>query len=198
MERSHVFLPPYVDELAMVNSGIASVGRGVKVASNAIIAGIHNLNLGSHVRIDSNVVLAIGDGGLDIGSFTHIGGCSHINATEGVVIGDFVSISQGVRIYSASDDYSGQWLANPTVPVEYRRSIVGAVRIEALAIIGSGSVVLPGVEIGEGAAIGALSLVKRNVPPWTVWGGSPARQIGERSRRALELSEEVIKRSGES
>ena len=60
------------------------------------------------------------------------------------------------------------------------------VRIEEHAIVGCGSVVLPGVVIGRGAAVGALSLVKRDVEPFTIVAGTPARPVGTRDRERLE------------
>jgi galactoside O-acetyltransferase len=59
-------------------------------------------------------------------------------------------------------------------------------------IIGSGSVVLPGVHLAEGAAIGALSVVKSDVPEFTIFAGSPAKFIRKRSRNVLDLSRELM------
>lgn len=192
-----LFSPPYIDEERIRELPIQSIGSNVLIASDAIIAGIQGLSVGSHVRIDSNTVLAIGRGSLSIGSYVHIGGCSHLNATSGIEIGDFATFSQGVRIYSASDDYSGESLTNPTVPIQYRNVSSAPVSVGPYSIIGSGSVVLPGVTIGEGAAVGALSLIRQDVPPWTIWAGSPARQVGLRSSKLLRLADAVRENSSD-
>jgi galactoside O-acetyltransferase len=164
----------------------------VLIARDSIFVGISNISIGSNVRIDSNVTFAAISGSLTIGNYVHIGGGSHINCTGGVSVGDFVSISQGVKIYSASDDYSGEFMANPTVPKHLRRDQVGEIRIGSHVIIGSGSVILPGVELAEGAAIGALSVVKDSVAEFTIAAGSPAKFIRKRSRQVLTLSRGLI------
>jgi acetyltransferase-like isoleucine patch superfamily enzyme len=54
--------------------------------------------------------------------------------------------------------------------------------------VGAHSVVLPGVRLAEGAAVGALSLVKGSLEPWSVYGGVPARSLGPRRRTAGQLA----------
>ncbi len=63
-------------------------------------------------------------------------------------------------------------------------------------IVGAGSVILPGVTIGQGAAVGALTLVRKDdVPPFTIVAGPRGEAIGERDRRLLELERELRQRS---
>jgi len=89
-------------------------------------------------------------------------------------------------------------LTGPTVPDRYRRPQRGAIKLGRHAIVGAGSVVLPGVELGEGAAVGALSLVSRSLPPWTVSVGVPARPKKERRRTEIErLERELRAEAGE-
>lgn len=68
-----------------------------------------------------------------------------------------------------------------------QRSHSAPVRIGRYVPIGSGSLVLPGVEIGEGAAVGAMSLVAHPLPAWTIHLGNPAKRKGARSRDLLAL-----------
>ena len=184
--------PGYYTEVDLFQLGFRSLGTNVLIARDSIFVGIPNISIGSHVRIDSNVTFAAMNGSLIIGDYVHIGGGSHINCSGGVTIGNFVAISQGVKIYSASDDYSGEFMTNPTVPKHLRKDQVGEISIGSHVIIGSGSVILPGVKLSEGAAIGALSVVKRNVDEFTIVAGSPAKYIRNRSRNILNLSRELI------
>ena len=189
---AHLLDPGYYNETHLAELGFRSLGTNVMIARDSIIVGIPNVAIGSNVRIDSNVTFAAISGSLTIGDYVHIGGGSHINCTGGVSIGSYVAISQGVKIYSASDDYSGIFMTNPTVPRHLRRDQVGEINIGDHVIIGSGSVVLPGVDLEMGAAIGALSLVKSNVAEFTLVAGSPAKYVRDRSRNVLSLSQELL------
>ena len=60
------------------------------------------------------------------------------------------------------------------------------------AVVGSGCVILPGVTIGEGSSVGALSLINKNLDAWGVYAGSPARYIKARSKRVLELEKQLL------
>ena len=100
---------------------------------------------------------------------------------------DFSGLSQGVRVYSASDDYSGKYMTNPTVPTEFTNVKSGTVILEKHAIVGSNSVILPRVKIKEGAAVGAMSLIRKPCRTWSVYFGVPAKRIGPRDKSLLEL-----------
>ena len=63
-----------------------------------------------------------------------------------------------------------------------------------VAIIGAGTVVLPGVEIGEGTAVGAQGLVTRSLEPWGVYAGCPVRRLKDRPQDLLEQEADMLKR----
>jgi len=87
-------------------------------------------------------------------------------------------------------------LTNTMTGKDFKNILSAPVRVGRHAIIGTGSVVLPGVYIGEGCAIGAMSLVRSSTKPWTINVGIPCREIKERSRRLLEMEQRfLIKRS---
>ena len=162
------------------------VGENVQIAKNSTIIGLENISLGDNIRIDGNVTLACACGYLKIGSYVHIGGGCHITCTGGVELSDFSGLSQGVRIYSGTDDYSGNSLTNPTVPKKYLNGTIEPVFIGRHVIIGSGSVVLPGVKIGNGSSVGALSLVTKSLEEWGVYSGAPVKRIKARKKNLLE------------
>jgi len=187
------FFSTYITGADLSEYGFRSVGEDVLIDSTAIIHGVHNISIGSNVRIDAFTSLICStDGHLAIGSYVHIGAYSYIAASHGVAIDDFASLSQGCRLYSASDDYSGESMTNPTLPMALRNVESGFIHIRRHAVIGSGSVVMPGVTIGEGTAVGALSFVNRSLDPWTVYFGSPARRLGPRSQRAAAVEREAL------
>lgn len=178
--------PGYHDESELASLGFAALGKNVRIGKNSTFSGVERISIGSNVRIDGNVTFACNTGRIRIGSFVHIGGNSHLSGSGEISIGDFCTISQGVRIYSASDDYSGMSLTNATTPDQYRNETRSPVVLRDHVILGSGSVVLPGVMLNEGAAVGALSLVKSDLDEWSIYAGAPAKKIKERSRKLLE------------
>ena len=186
------FDPGYYGEAELTGLGFKSLGEDVRIAKNCTIIGLGNISLGSNVRIDGYCcIIAPGDGWLDIGSHVHIGGYCLLSAGDGIAMEDFSGLSQGVRIYSRTDDYSGKWLTNQTVPEQYTGVTGGTVTLKRHVIIGSGTVILPGVTIGEGSAVGAMSLVNKSLNPWGVFFGCPVRRLKDRSRRLLDLESEL-------
>lgn len=95
-----------------------------------------------------------------------------LDGRGGLTIGDDVSISPGVWLLTDSHDMN-----DPFFPEKFAPIAIGN-----YAWIGSRALVLPGVTIGTGAVVSAGAVVTKDVPPYTVVGGVPARPIGTRSR----------------
>ncbi|HME18340.1 MAG TPA: acyltransferase [Nitrososphaerales archaeon] len=99
---------------------------------------------------------------LRLGKYVDIGAFTYINAKYGVEIGELAQVGSHSSIYSVST-------------IDGKR---GKVVIKRNARIGSHSVVMPGVTIGENAVVGAFSFVKSDVPADAVAYGIPARMVG--------------------
>jgi acetyltransferase-like isoleucine patch superfamily enzyme len=186
------FNPGYWRENELKEFGFASIGENVAIAKNCTIIGLQNISIGDNVRIDGGTVMAASTGHIRLGSYIHIGGMSFLAGAAGITMDDFSGLSQSVKIYSASDDYSGASLTNPTVPRRYLKIKMAAITIGRHVIIGSGSVVLPGCSVGEGAAIGALSLVTKPLTEWGVYHGNPAKRIKDRKRDLLHAEKDLL------
>lgn len=171
--------------------GFASLGTDVALHRQSNVVFPERIKLGSHVRIDGFVTL-LGSGSIEIGNYVHISPYCHLAGRGGIVFHDFSGLSSGVRIYTTSDDYSGAALTNPTVPEKYTNVTIRKVIIGKHVIVGSNSVILPGVEIGEGTAVGALTLVRKTLPPWSIYSGNPPSRLGERKRDLLALEKELL------
>lgn len=178
--------------------GFRSVGENVKIAKNCTIIGTHNISIGDNVRIDANTLIACARGELVLGDYIHIGGGSHLACIGGIYFEDFAAISQGVRIYSGTDDYSGMCMTNPTVPSEFLGMHCSPVYLRKHSIVGTGSTLMPGVTLGEGCAVGAMSLVTLPLDPWTVNFGIPAKFLKKRSRKLLELEIKLKEKLGKN
>jgi acetyltransferase-like isoleucine patch superfamily enzyme len=104
---------------------------------------------------------------------------------SGAKVGRHVSLGLGAQLdvlfpgrITIGDDaivgYNTTVLCHGYVHGSYQ---VGDVHIGARASVGANCTILPGVTIGEGAVVGAMSLVNRDVPPGEFWAGVPARRI---------------------
>lgn len=171
--------------------GFKSVGENVRISDKASFYNCSNIEIGSNVRIDDFCVIAAGVGGIEIGSHVHVAVfCSLIGAGT-IILKDFSGLSSRVSIYSSTDDYSGETLTNPTVPDEFKKVYSADVILDKHVIVGSGSVLLPGIRLEEGVAIGALSLVTKNCQEFGIYAGRPAKKIKDRKRCLLELENQM-------
>lgn len=172
--------------------GFAAVGANVQISEKASFYGVSGISLGSNVRIDDFCVLSAGVGGIQIGNHIHIAVYTALIGAGCIKLEDFCNLSSRVSIYSSSDDYSGASLTNPTVPDEFKQVQHAPVHLGKHVIVGSGSVILPGITLEEGVAVGALSLVTKNCAAFGIYAGNPARRIKDRKRDLLELEEKFL------
>jgi acetyltransferase-like isoleucine patch superfamily enzyme len=167
--------------------GLAHVGKDVRISR---LASLHNpagISVGDHARIDDFCVLSAGEGGIEIGQHVHLAVFVSLMGKGKIALGDFSGMSSRVSVYSSNDDYSGQYMTNPTLPPQFTNVTSGPVSIGRHAIVGSGAIIMPNVSIGEGAAIGALSLVRDDCEPFGIYVGVPARYVTQRRRELLEI-----------
>ncbi|MCB8747117.1 acyltransferase [Rhodoferax sp. U2-2l] len=177
---------------AIEGMGFAAVGQNVLISNRASFYNCAAISIGNNVRVDDFCVLAAGVGGIEIGDYVHIAVCSTLIGGGRITLSDFSGLSSRVSVYSSSDDYSGATMTNPTVPHEYTGVVHADVFLGKHVIVGSGSVILPGVTLQEGAAVGALSLVNRDCKAFGIYAGNPARRVKERQRDLLELEQRLI------
>lgn len=170
----------------MTALGFACFGKNVLLSDKASYYNCKNIRLGNNVRIDDFCVLSAGVGGIDIGNYVHIAVFSSLIGSGHISLADFCNISSRVSIYSSNDDYSGAAMTNPTLPAAFTNVHHADIKVGYHVIIGSGAIILPGVILEEGAAIGALSLVKKDCQSFGIYAGVPAKKIGERKRDLLE------------
>lgn len=170
----------------------SSVGENVLISKNAVIIGCKNIKLGNNIRIDPFSVIVANEGFLSLGNYTHISGGCHLSCVGGIVIQDFGVLAHGVKLYSGSDVYDGSGLTHPLISRELKNLEIGQITLEKHVIIGANSVVLPGCNLCVGTSVGAQSLVKKNLSEWSLYAGVPAKKIGKRSKKLLELEKKLI------
>lgn len=170
--------------------GLKNCGENVLISRKASIYGAGNITIGDNVRVDDFCVLS---GNIVLGNHIHIAVYSALfGGRAGIEMQDFSNLSSRCIIYAQSDDFSGNTLTNPTIPEKYLGLIEGKVVLRKHVIVGSGTTILPGVEIGEGSAVGSMSLVNKTLDSWGIYAGIPCQYKKERSKRLLEMEKEFL------
>ena len=103
--------------------------------------------------------------------------CSTIVCKNRIEIGDHVHIGGNCEIYD-SDFHDLDYRKRIQVPEDYTTVKSSPIVIQRNAFIGAHSTILKGVTIGEGAIIGACSVVTKDIPPYEIWAGNPVKFIG--------------------
>jgi len=166
--------PDYGDPGEFYTLNGAQIHRLANIVGDVIV--------GPGSRIDAYCTIT---GHVRIGKNTHIATGCCIFGGGGVFIGDYVGLSGGTKIYSATEDVSGDWITNPTVSDEFRNPHKAEIHIEDHCVMGAGSIIFPGGFMPEGAYLGALSMCKEALLPWSINVGVPSRMVRRRSRGAL-------------
>ena len=175
-----------VDELKKL--GFKSVGKEVFISRKASIYAAEKISIGNHVRIDDFCILS---GNIEIGNYVHIGAYVALYGKEGIKINDFCGCSARCTIYSATDDFSGEYMVSPMVPEEYTNVTGGKVTLEKFVQLGANTVVMPNLTIGEGTSIGAMSFVNKSLEEWGMYVGIPCKRIKDRKKNIKNLSENI-------
>lgn len=180
----------YLTAAQLAEMGFKSLGKNVKISDKASIYDAEQIEIGDNSRIDDFCVVS---GRVQIGIFCHITPmCFIAGGIEGVFIGDFTGLAYGVKVFSQSDDYSGEMMFSSLLPEQYTNMKKEKVVIERQVIVGAGSIILPSVHVAEGCSIGAMSLISKSTDPWGVYVGIPAKRVQERKKDLLVLEKQFL------
>jgi galactoside O-acetyltransferase len=176
------------EELTRFN--FKKLGKNVKIGTLTSIHRPELISIGDNSRIDDFCAIS---GNVEVGNNVHIAvHCSITASKERVKFEDFSGLAFACHIFSSSDDYSGESLTNPTIPAQFKNVSHGEVLIGKHSIVGTGSVIFPGVSLAEGTAVGALSVVTKSTAPWGIYLGSPARRVKNRTQELLKLETQYL------
>lgn len=154
----------------------------VKTFEFTKLIGIENIEFGKHIILD-DFVLIYAKEKTKIGSYVHIASFTSISGGGEFVMEDFSGLSSGCRIITGSDDFKGGGFGNPTIVEEFRNLHKGKIHLCKFAIVGTNSVILPDITIGEGATISAGSVITKDLEPWGIYVGN--RKVGTRDKDAV-------------
>ncbi|MSP61084.1 MAG: acyltransferase [Myxococcales bacterium] len=156
---------------------LAACGAGVVIEPGALIFHPENVWLADNVYLGHHAILkGYYKNRLTIGAGSWIGQGAFLHAAGGITIGHTVGIGPHVVVLTST---------HAEVP-RPRPIMEGPIALAPVVLgdgcdIGVGAIILPGVTVGEGAQVGAGSVVTRDVPPFAVVAGNPARILRERS-----------------
>lgn len=182
----------YLTEDDLKDFGFKSIGKNVKISSDARIYGQENISIGSNVRIDDFVTLSANNGFIELKNYIFIARGCHLSGFYGITMDNFSSMAANTIIYSASDDYSGDFMTAQAIPQEFTSHIGGQVVIEKHVIIGAATIIIGGCSIKEGCSIGSNSLVVKDLESWGVYAGTPVKRLKDRKKGLLELEKKFL------
>jgi acetyltransferase-like isoleucine patch superfamily enzyme len=159
------------------------MGKSCRLQSNVYIDG--HVELGDHCRFRNGCIMRTKGGGRII--FDDYCGLSWnciVEANSLVRIGSFTGIAEFTVIRDTNHFVIGTDAHWRMTPIVCEPIVIGD-----CVLIGSGCYIYPGVTIGDGAVVGAGSVVHRDIGPYEVWSGNPARKIAHRTQNVSEKAQ---------
>jgi dTDP-4-amino-4,6-dideoxy-D-glucose acyltransferase len=163
------------------------LGKNVLISDKSSIYNAKNISIEDNVRIDDFAILSAGEGGIEIGSYVHIACFATLIGKGKITMKDFSGVSSRVSIYSSSDNYNGEYMTNPCIPFPFSNTIHADVSLGKHVVVGSSSVILPGVTLGDGCSVGSMSLVNKSFDNCSIIAGIPAKMMKRRLENIFEL-----------
>lgn len=158
--------------------GRVRIGARVLIDDYAVLdakGGDSLIELGDQILVGRNTILSCNNARIRIGNFVSMGPFCFFASKSHIDIGSNVSIGSGTHMLAGSHVFD-----DPDTPVIRQARVSQGITVEDNVWIGSGTKVLDGVTIGQNSIVGAGSVVSKDVPPWTVVLGNPARVIQKR------------------
>lgn len=157
----------------IINPSKIKIGKNVWIKDFVTLFASGNIKIGNNVVVYERTSIWSGDKGIIIGDGVWFNMNCFIDGIGGLIkIGKNVLIADSVRMYTIDHKYE-----NINLPVKNQGFKTGDIRIEDDAWIGSGAFIMKGVTIGKGAVVAAGAVVTKDVAPYTVVAGIPAKAI---------------------
>lgn len=159
---------------------VKHMGRNVLIDVGVFLNGVKNISIGDYTWIDAGCRIDAMLGEVSLGRRIHVAPFTIVAAREPITLEDYVGLSSFVRIYSNSEHPTGgKRMSGPMVPEEHKAFRSQPVVLRKDSFVGSGAVLLPGAELGEGAVVGANAVISKPVDPWSIVVGT-GKVVGTR------------------
>jgi galactoside O-acetyltransferase len=168
--------------------GFKNFGSNVLISRFARFYWPENMCFGSNVRIDDYCIFS---GSVKLGNYIHISAFSALYGKFGIEMEDFTGLSPRCTVFSASDDFGGNFLIGPMISEQYINQTTGKVTIRRFTQVGAGTIIMPGVTLHEGVAVGSMSMVKDDLEEWNIYAGNPLRFKRQREKGLLKFYEQI-------
>lgn len=172
----------FYSEKELKEIGLKRYGKDVLISRKCNIYNPKNIEIGDNVRIDDFCILS---GNIKLGNNIHISAYSALYGKYGIEFEDYTGCSARTIIYSATDDFSGDYMIGAVLPDELTNVISGKVVLKKFSQLGANTVVMPGIVINEGAVTGVFSFVNKDLEEWTINFGIPCKKMKNRSKKLL-------------
>lgn len=168
-----------------------NIGGNVQIYEPVTFIRPEMISLSNYIII-SEFAYINGGLGTYIGNHIHIAAQSCISGGGYFIMEDFSAIAAGAKVITGSALFNGEGLTNPTLPKEFQNVVRSYVILKKHSILATNSVVHPGVIIGEGAVVGSGSVVTKDVEPWSIYMGSPAKKVKDRESKHILTAEKEL------
>ena len=169
---------------AFQKSDFASSGEHVIFETGVQVFHPENIYLGNNIYIGHQTILkGYYKNRMEIGDNTWIGQQCFFHSAGGIYIAKNVGIGPGVKIISSRHGEDGT-----DIPILFSGIVFAPVIIEEDCDIGINTTILPGVRIGRGAQIGSGAVVTKDVPPYAVMAGVPAKILRYRTGTSTDIN----------
>lgn len=164
-------------------------GDGVRLYPLSKMIRAENAELDNNCQIFDHVFIDAGKR-LRIGKYSTLTWQVIIEGGAETYLGDRVFLGPGTKLLTSTYKLNGFYTVEH-LPEGCQETEYGNITLKDDAYIGANCIIMPGVTIGEGAVVGANSLVTKDLEPWGIYVGTPCKKIGEREKPTQERQEKL-------
>lgn len=179
----------FYSQCELNNIGFMQIGKEVLISRKCSIYSPSSIIVGNNVRIDDFCILS---GNIKIGDYVHISAFTLLYGSGHIIIESYCGISPRSIIFSASDDFSGEYMVGPLIPLNLSNVMRAPVVLKKYSQLGANTIVMPGVICNEGSVTGAFTFVNKDLDEWSINYGIPCKKKGNRKKNILALAQTIV------